>query len=368
MSSTPAVDPKGSVVMADNGVVDCDIHPSPRDGNALKPYLPQRWRDHLDVFGDPQNGPYAAQSDAYPRYVPHTARRDAWPPVGGAPGSDVNFMREQHLDKNNITLGILEPLGLGNSARNLDLGNAVCTAVNDWQVAEFVDREPRLRASVLIVQDDADAAVAEIERRASDSAFAQVQLPSLTTEPLGHRRYRKIFGAAAHHGFPVGIHVGGPSGARTSSGWGSYYNEEHFALIFSMQTQVISMILEGVFEDFPDLRVILIEGGAAWSISLGYRLDRLWKTLRSEHPQIKHPPSSYLRKHFYFSSQPVEEPDDPNDLLGLYEQIGWDRVLYASDYPHWDFDDPKYAFKADIPDDKRAMLLRKNAKGLYRLL
>src|ERR1700736_1983038 len=172
----------------DAGIVDCDIHPLPRDGNALKPYLAKRWQEHLAQYGDPQNGPYVGRG-AYPRYMPETARRDAWPPNGGMPGSDVAFMREQHLDKNNVALGILEPLGFGHCARNLDLGSAVCSAVNDWQVAEFVEKEPRLRASILVAQDDAVAAVAEIEKRAADASFAQIQMPSLTTEPLRRRRY-----------------------------------------------------------------------------------------------------------------------------------------------------------------------------------
>lgn len=353
-------------VETQDGIVDCDIHPVLRDADALKPFLPKRWQAHLAEYGDPQNGPYADRG-GYPRYVPQTARHDAWPPSGGPPGSDLGFMRQQHLDRNNVVLGILEPLGMGHVTRNLDLGNAVCAALNYWQIAEFVEKEPRLRASVLIAQDDAVASVIEIEKRAQEPGFAQVQIPSVTTEPLGHRRYRPILEAAAHHGFPIGIHVGAPSGARTGSGWPSYYNEEHLTLALAMQSQITSLIVEGVFERLPSLRFIMIEGGCAWSISLGRRLDKLWERMRSELPYVLKPPSHYLHEHFYFSSQPVEEPDDPEDLAYIYDKIGWDRILFASDYPHWDFDDPKYAFKTDMPEDKKNMLLRENARGLYRL-
>ncbi|WP_425515311.1 amidohydrolase family protein [Mesorhizobium silamurunense] len=64
----------------------------------------------------------------------------------------------------------------------------------------------------------------------------------------------------------------------------------------------------------------------------------------------------------------MEEPDNPEDLNYLFEQIGWNRLLYASDYPHWDFDDPRYAFKARISEEHRALLFRENAREVYRIL
>jgi len=349
-----------------DGIIDSDIHPSPRHGVAsLRPYIAQRWWDHLQVYGDPHNGPYATLY-AYPRYMPATARRDAWP-EDGLPGSDLDLMRRQHLDPNNVALGILEPLGFGHTARNLDLAAAICAGVNDWQIDEFVEKEPRLMASVMIAPEDPLAAAAEIDRCAANKAFAQVQLPSITREPYGARRYWPIFEAAARNNLPIGLHVGGPTGSRTASGWPSYYNEEHFSLVASMQAQVTSLALEGVFEHFPSLKVMMIEGGLAWSIPLRERLDKLWHKMKSETPDCKRPPSDYIRESIYFSTQPVEEPDDPNDLAVIFGQLGWDRIVYASDYPHWDYDDPKYAFKGEMPDDKMALVMRENALGFYRL-
>ena len=116
----------------------------------------------------------------YPRFSPNTSRRDSWPPDGGLPGSDVDFMREQLLDAYNIAYGVLEPLLGGNTSRNLDEAAALCSAMNDWQAHDFVDPEPRLRASILVPQDDPEAAVKEIEKRAGDWRFAQIQLGSKT--------------------------------------------------------------------------------------------------------------------------------------------------------------------------------------------
>ena len=49
-----------------------------------------------------------------------------------------------------------------------------------------------------------------------------------------------------------------------------------------------------------------------------------------------------VRESIWVTSQPMEEPDDRRYLFGTIEWTGWDRILFASDYPHWDFDDPSF--------------------------
>jgi uncharacterized protein len=329
--------------------------------------LPLRWQQHIAAYGGSLHGPHAS-TGAYPLYSPNTSRRDAWPPGGGLPGSDLDFMCQQHLHPNNIGRGVLLPLFGGSSSRNLELSAALCSAINEWQLAEFVSKENRLKASIQIPQDDAAAAVAEIERHAGNPGFAQIQLGSSTSEPIGRKRYWPIFEAAQRVGLPIGMHVGGSSGhPRTGAGWPSFYNEAHYDLIHGMQAQVASMVLEGVFERYPRVQVVLVEGGFAWGPSLGWRLDRPWSRMRDEVPYAKQPPSEYMRQNLYFTTQPMEEPEEPDDLLLAFEQIGWDRVLFSTDYPHWDFDDPRHAFRVQLPEARKRMLFHDNAAKLYGL-
>ncbi len=309
-----------------------------------------------------------ATAGAYPLYAPNTSRRDAWPPGGGLPGSDLDFMRAQHLDPNGISLGVLLPLFGASSSRNHELSAAMCSAINDWQLDEFVSKDARLRGSIQIPHEDAPAAVAEIERHAGNPGFVQIQLGSSTSEPIGRRRYWPIFEAAQRVGLPIGMHVGGSSGhPRTGGGWASFYGEAHYDLIHGMQAQVASMVLEGVFARWPAVQVALVEGGFAWGPPLAWRLDRLWARMRDEVPHCPRPPSEYMRENLYFTTQPMEEPEVPEDVLLTFEQIGWERVLFATDYPHWDFDDPKYAFKVQLPEERRRMLFHENAAKLYGL-
>ena len=191
-----------------------------------------------------------------------------------------------------------------------------------------------------------------------------------TDEPLGRRRYRPIFEAAVRNGLPVGIHFGGGSARNplTASGWPSFYIEDHAAMALAFQSQVVSLVVEGVFERFPTLRVVLIEGGFAWLPSLMWRLDKHWARLADEVPHLTRPPSEYVREHLWVTTQPIEEPPDPRHLLAVFDGMGGtDRIMFSTDYPHWDFDDPDRAIRVKLPPAMRARILGGNALSLYGL-
>src|SRR6266404_3619428 len=205
-------------------------------------------------------------------------------------------------------------------------------------------------------------------RRAGDRNFVQVLMLSRTAEALGRKRYWPIYEAAVEAGLPVGIHAFGYSGwAMTNGGWPSFYIEEATEHATSAQTVVTSMVMEGLFERYRDLKVIMIECGFGWLPALGWRLDKLWRKMRDEVPHLRRPPSEYIREHFYVSTQPMEEPEDPRHVLDAMRWIGFDRILFASDYPHWDFDDPVMAIPPSLAEEQRRMIFAGNARTVYRL-
>ncbi|MBV9785321.1 MAG: amidohydrolase [Acidisphaera sp.] len=350
------------------GVIDCDIHPMLRSAKALHPYLSQRWRDHFDSYGPRTPAPFL-RGHAYPKATPALSRRDTWPPAGGPPGSDLAFMRQQHLDPLNVEIGILQVLFPSvKDQRDLRLGVAMSTAVNDWQVAEWTEPEPRLRAAVSIACDDAEASATEIRRCAARRDFASVFLTPRTSEPLGRKRYWPIYQAAAETGLPIGIHTGGTNGhPMTAGGAPSFYMEDHHGNAIAMQSALASLIFEGVMESFPDLKFIMIEGGFGWAPSCTWRLDKHWARMRDEVAHVKRPPSEYIRRQVWFATQPVEEPERPRDLRTICEWIGWDRIVFATDYPHWDMDDPRHAFKVSMTEEQQRMIFNSNARAAYGL-
>jgi hypothetical protein len=147
----------------------------------------------------------------------------------------------------------------------------------------------------------------------------------------------------------------------------SYYFEEHHTNVQTLQSVVASIVLEGVFERFPDLRWVIIEPGFAWVPPLAWRLDKLFERMRDEVPHLKMKPSEYIRRNIWFTTQPIDEPERPGDLEKVIEWIGHDRLMFSTDYPHWDFDDPSHALNLKIPEAQRQRILRGNAIDFYKL-
>ncbi len=346
--------------------IDCDIHNSIPSDTALLPYLPDRWRRYAERFGLRS---YRYTGAYYPRASPNAARTDAWPPNGKPPGSDLPFLREQLLDAWDIDVGVLNPL-IDDGAQaqlNIEYGAALASAINEWQVAEWLDPEPRLRASIVVPFEDGELAAAEIERRAGDSRFVQVLLLARTAEPLGRRKYWKLYEAAERNGLPIAIHFGGLGGrAITGSGWPYFYLEDHVGMPQTFQAQVGSFVFEGVFARFPDLKIVVMEGGLAWLAPLMWRMDRAWEQMRAEVPHVSRPPSELIREHFWMTTQPMEEPPVRGQFLQMLSHLDMDgRLMFATDYPHWDFDAPDQAFPERLPEDLERRILGENARSLY---
>jgi len=343
-------------------LIDCDIHiATPKEVN-LGRYMSARWRRHHEQFGGRGHS-----GGGYPRMNPNAARTDSWPPNGNPPGSDLPFLQQQLLDTWGIEYGLLNwTLGAG-SQLNLEYGAALARAANDWQREYWLEPEPRLRASIVVPYEDGDLAAAEIERVGDYTGFVQVLLVARTAEPLGRRKYWRMYEAAARHNLPVGIHFGGAGGsAITGAGWPSFYIEDHAGMPPSLETHLVSFVCEGVFERFPTLKVVLIEGGMGWLPPLMWRLDRAWSLLRAEVPHLTRPPSEYVRQHFWLTTQPMEEPHRKEQFYQFLEHLQMDdRLMFATDYPHWDFDAPDSAVPVPLPPDLQRKIMAENARALY---
>jgi uncharacterized protein len=351
----------------DTGIIDADVHNNYPSLSALIPYLSRRWVRHVETIGLRTAVPYAKNATTFFKLAPAISRRDTWPPSGGPPGSDLAFMREQLLDGMNVRYGILNFLTSLEDQLNEEWAAAMARAMNDWQIAEWLQKEPRLRASIVVQAQNPEFAVAEIERLGGHPGFVQVLMPNRTGEPLGRRKHWPIFEAAERHGLAIGMHTNDSWRIPPNSGWYSYYLEDHTLLSGTNQSQLASLVLSGALEHFPHLKIVAIEGGFAWMPALMRRLDAVWRRLGDEVPDLVKPPSDYLREQVWVTTQPMEEPARPGQLLEIIEQMAADRIMFATDYPHWDSDDPVHAFPVKLPPKLRSMIFRDNAAQLYGL-
>src|SRR5713226_250245 len=319
------------------GAIDCDLHPAMPSVAALMPYLDEYWRDqlanrHIDRY------PFVLTS--YPPGAPLSARPD-WRQPSGAPGGDLDMIRRQALDPFGSSLAICNVLHGAVALFNADMAAALCAALNDWVATELLDREPRLRASIVVPVHDPALAVEEIERKAADRRFVQVLLLAMGEMLLGRRLYWPIYAAAERHGLAIGVHAGSTyHHAPTAAGWPAHRVEDYVAQSAAFESQLLSFLAEGVFQQFPSLRLVLSESGFTWLPNLLWRTSKSWRGMRAEVPWIDRSPAEIVREHVRVTLQPVDTPPgDAAALLRTLEHIGSDRMLlFSTDYPHWQFD------------------------------
>ena len=341
--------------------VDCDVHCAVPNVKSLYPYLSDYWLDFMADSGHPSLEP-----NYYSPRCPIAARPDARLP-GKPAGSDRATLTAHTLDATGASRAILNCLYGVQVLYNNYWAAAMTTALNDWVAAEWLDKESRFSASIVVTPEDPDAAVKEIERRACDRRFVQVLLPARSTMPLGRTRYWPIYEAAARHKLPVCIHAGGGVGNPPMPvGWPTYYVEEYLAVAQGFQAQLVSLVAEGVFTRFPDLKVVFAESGFTWLPSLMWRLDKNWRGLRREIPWIDRLPSEIIRDHLHFTTQPLDEPDELRRLAETIEQMESDRMLlFSSDYPHWQYD-AEGPLPLALSPEVEENVLRANARRIYR--
>ena len=345
---------------APSSAIDCDVHANVPSMQALLPYLDEQWRDSVV-----DRGLNSLESISYPPNAPLTARAD-WRGRAGEPPNTLDMLRTHALDRWNIDIAICNCLYGVQLLFSEDMAAAFAKAVNDWVVREWLDKDKRLRASIIVPMQNTDYAVAEIERCAPDQRFVQVLVLAMGEAPLGRREYWPVYEAAERHGLPIGIHAGSSyRHAVTSLGWPSWYVEDYCANAQGFQAQVASLVCEGVFVKYPKLKVVLIESGVTWLPAFLWRLSKFWRGVRAEVPWVDRSPSEIVRDHVRLTIQPFDGPDNPKAVAQLIDHLqSDDMLLFSSDFPHWQFDGDDI-MPAGIPEKLHGKILRDNALATY---
>ncbi len=316
-----------------DGAIDCDIHPGVADIKTLLPYMNDFWQESFVA-----RGLDGFDMMSYPLGSPITCRPD-WRAKGERPGPSLANMQRDALDAFGISLAICNPLTGGQVAVSESMGAAICSAVNDWIVEHWLNKDGRLRASIVVPVQSPIMAVEEIERVAGDKRFVQILIPAAAEMMLGRSYYWPIYEAAVKHGLPIGIHAGSLyRHAPTSTGWPSHYLHDYVANSQVFEDQLLSLVTNGVFGKYPDLKFVLIESGVSWLPPFIWRAVKTWRGVRAEVPWVKQSPADIIRNNIRLTTQPFDAPD-AEAVMNIVEQIDSDDILlFSSDYPHWQFE------------------------------
>src|SRR5207248_1548805 len=198
-------------------MIDSDVHIEVPRVEALFPHLAEYWVEHITktMFKGPTD-------TYYPPHTPAAARPGSQPPDGSPAGSSLALLRDQVLGPaaNGVEYVILNCLYAIDSLHNPDAAVALASAVNDWQIAQWLSHDPRLRGSIVAPSQIPALAAREIDRVADHPAFVQVLLPARAQHPYGSRLFHPMWEVITRHDLVAGIHFGGaPGNPPTPSGW-----------------------------------------------------------------------------------------------------------------------------------------------------
>ena len=313
--------------------IDCDVHPAVPSVEVLTPYLPAYWQEQIR-----QSGFKGPVDSAYPLSAATSARPDVPAAHSGTVAEQLSALRTHVLGPQQVVYGILNCTYAVDSLHNPDAAAALASAINDWLAAEWLASEPRLRASLVVPSQYPELAAREIERLGDHPGFVQVLLPVRSAAPYGNRQ---LSPAVCRRGaprsgrrHPLRRRAGEPANAGRLAVLLSRGVRRHGQCVPVAAAQLV--VSEGVFDQFPTLRVVLIESGCTWLPSLMWRFDKEWKGLRREVPWVRRPPSDYIREHVRLTLQPFDAPLGPDHLLRFIDRLGSEEMLlFSTDYPHW---------------------------------
>jgi predicted TIM-barrel fold metal-dependent hydrolase len=354
--------------LSDLLIVDSDVHVHESPG-ALAPYCDAPWdvalrnvadvpERYLDIPGFSPGGD-GTLTARFP--TSHEATR-----MVHTPAQMVAELREIHVD-----LALLFPDHLLKLPvlPQADYAAALARAYNAWLVDQWTSRHDALLGAIVACPQDPVDAAAEIARYADEPSVVAVYLPCAGLDPLwGDRRYDPIFDAAQQARLPVLLHavtVTSPVFPFNNHGFDTEFARHATSHTFSIISNLVSMVSTGVVVRFPELRIGVTEAGISWMPFLCNRLDKEYLERRREVPFLKERPSTYVKR-VYVATQPIEEPERLRDLVTLMELFdGEDTTIFASDWPHHDFDHPMKLNQVPFSEEQRRKVFGENALRLF---
>ena len=315
-------------------IISSDCHAGANHAT-YREYLADEWKDEFDAWRGGYKNPFRDLQD--------DGRTRNWDDERRISEQDADGIVAEVVFPNTVPPFFPTGQVVAPAPRDEDFvkRHAGLTAHNRW-LADFVAAHPTRRAGLgQIFLNDVDQAVKDI-RWMKDNGLAGVLLPGVSPDtpwidPLFSPKYDPIWAVCQELDMPVTHHAGG-------SGIPNYGKYPFTNAIFVMETGFFAnralwhLILSGVFDRFPDMKLVLTEQGSQWVPDVLKRMDRFWEMMNKgrigeldvpEGAVTKKSASEYWATNCYLGAS-FPGPDD----AALFEEIGLDRVMWGSDYPH----------------------------------
>jgi len=360
---------QGQQSVTDHTVVDVDVHIQPRD-EELAPYIERPYRGQVQPSGsDTSNTAWRPNTgwDFYNGGKIENLIADFRDPA------DIEAYAEE-FGIDHIVLNSFESLG---RFPDRDFAETLMHGYNDWFLDCILDElDDDHYGLINIAPQKPEAAAEEIDRLADEDQLVGVYIGSTApSPPLGDPKYDPIYAAAEDNDLPVSfhsrvgdLHIGFP---RQYDGIQKVLTAHSVGHMWTASLTLASLIVNGAPVKFPDLTFNITESGISWIPFMMWRLNEEYAHRPNQAPLLERTPEEYIRSDsFFFTSQPLGEPNDPSQIAEQAKIIGLENLMFASDYPHFDFNNVESIHDTlgpHVSDAERRAFLGENAATSFGL-
>jgi predicted TIM-barrel fold metal-dependent hydrolase len=353
-------------------VVDCDVHTDYTDSDIVEKraqYLDEPYKS-LMTSDEAFYNPYP--SDAFVKSIP-----DKFSPINMKVTDPERDIQEALCSKYDIDYALINMLVKFDTAPETHRAIQEMRAVNNVLLDHFLHGQDNLYGYCMISTRKPEESAEELDRMGKeDQIVGAMILNGASERPMGDSRYDMIYRAAEDNDLPITFHTSGGGMPAQQGHPISGQNFERFLPVHALSHPVVhmitltSLIYEGVPVKFPDLDFVFLEAGLSWIPYMMFRLNKEYVQRRFDAPLLEKSPEEYIRDRFYFGTQPVEEPNNPDHLKPIIDTIGADSILFTTDHPHFDFDNPSIVFDQyfdHLSEEDQEQVLYGNATDVFDL-
>jgi predicted TIM-barrel fold metal-dependent hydrolase len=281
---------------------------------------------------------------------------------------DVELVRRA-MDAMSIDVQIVFPQPMLEIGLHPEPGIAVqlMTAYNRWFTEHILPKDKRIKTMLGLPFEDPQAAIETVREFGDNPDVLGFLVTSQRHAGVHRNEYMPLYAELEERGLPLGFHAGPSWTDSMTSTMNRFLSVHAMSFVTCNMTHMTNWIVNGIPERFPNLKTVWIESGLAWIPFMMQRLDHEYLMRQSEAPMLRRLPSDYMRQ-MYYTSQPMEITDMRLLESTLHAMNAEDTLLYASDWPHWDFDVPGRIMGIPFLDRQAKLnILGGNARKLFKL-
>ena len=313
------------------------------------------------MYSNPGNQPISGRVIRYPRRKLEETEKDG-------PHRDVQLIMRE-MDAIGINYQVVFPTPMLELGMHPDphIESQLSFAYTRWMVEEVMPQNPRIKTMVYLPFNDPEACMKAIEYFGDKPGVVGFMVTSARYRPVHHNVYMPIYRALEERNMPIGFHAAFYTTERIFEGMNRFLSVHALGFVLYNFVHLTNMVINGIPERFPNLKILWIENGLAWIPFLMQRLDNEYMMRSSEAPLLKKKPSDYMRD-FYYTTQPMEDGNIEALQMTMKMMNAETQLMFASDYPHWDFNLPSTIY--DLPfltEEAKRNILGENANRVFNL-